>query len=254
MDFKSFIYLSDRQRWFISAGLAASLAGTAAIIFLSLLEPKDPELRAFGFELFKLIVTASAVWILVLLHTSSNSAKRINQEINKFLTADLQRAFDTYVTPVKGFPLDPLNVNLAFNAVVRTPNSAIYKMSKIDHGETSEIHFFCRITLCEIITLFYLPSRHKDDWQSTYQTAFSFWDENSIKYSNAGVHRALWHPEKLEMLEIRTLRSISRNFLFEAAERLDVSEKIIGDARAMLMRTRAADSGGMAAQQNESAY
>jgi hypothetical protein len=237
MDIKNFIYLSDRQRTLISAGLIVSTIISVAVVLLSLIKFSDPELRLFGFEIFKLTATASGIWILVLLHTSSNSAKRINEEIDNFLTIDLERAFKTYVTPIKGFPLDPLNTGLQLSTVVRTTNSAIYRISKNNSGESLTVYFYCRITLGEIITLFYLPSRHQHSWEDVYQSALEFWSESKISFSNSGVHSALWHPEKQEMLEIRVIRPISKGFLFEAAERLDLSEKLIGDARALLLRS-----------------
>lgn len=231
MDFKNFIYLNDRQRSVISLGLVLSVAFSGLVIVAASYGFISQDFKPFGFELFKMSAAACAIWILVLLHTSSNSKRRIEQEMDRFLSIDLVGAFGSYVTPVKNYPLDPLNVGLSLRVVARTSNSSIYTIS----NNLAEVSFYCRVTLQEVIVLFYLPEKHKDNWIEIYKTALEFWDQNGVGYSVVGVHPAMWHRTKSNMLEIRILRPVSRSFLFDVAERMDLSEKIVGDARAMLM-------------------
>ncbi len=231
MDFKNFIYLNDSQRIYISIALALSLIFSICVVGATVTVYQNENFRLFGLEVFKITSTASAVWVLVLLHTSSNSKKRINQEIDRFLAVDIIDAFKALVTPVKGYPLDPLNVDLKLEVIVRTSNSVICKLS----DKESEIFFYCRVTLSEIIVLFYLPEEYSENWRDTHKAAFDFWDQNNVKYANVGVRTANWHPQMVRFTEISVVRSISRNFLFDAIDRIDTSEKIIGDARAFLI-------------------
>ncbi|HEY1103918.1 MAG TPA: hypothetical protein VGE70_10915 [Burkholderiaceae bacterium] len=93
MDGKKFLFLSRRQRWTISLGLGSLLAAALlGVVYAPVaVDGQVQRLGNVSADALKLLLTAAAGWVLVLLYTSSNSFGRIERETVAFLTRDLCR-------------------------------------------------------------------------------------------------------------------------------------------------------------------
>lgn len=101
MDGKKFLFLSRRQRWTISLGLGSLLAAALlGVVYAPVaVDGQVQRLGNVSADALKLLLTAAAGWVLVLLYTSSNSFGRIERETVAFLTRDLCRPAERRARP-----------------------------------------------------------------------------------------------------------------------------------------------------------
>jgi hypothetical protein len=241
IDKKSYFYLSQFQKTVISIVLIFAVLVSFGLIYVGKFVYLDDDVKALGIDFAKTSLAAVAVWCFLAVYGSSNSKTRILKEIYIFLNKDLPSTLNLYTENHEGDDaLDPLNSGLTIKKLISTKNSVTYEFSR--KGQPHSIYLHCRFTLSEVITIFFLPAEFEDNWATIYADAIKVFEENSVRFSKIGVLEAGWlqndtPSSKLFKLEIRVTRPIPFGFLFDAAGRMDICEKIIGDCRAFLNYT-----------------
>jgi len=235
---KSYFYLSRGQRIAVSMLLAAAVVASLGLVYIGEYVLHDNEIKLLGVDIAKMSFTATGIWFFLVLYGSSNSKQRILKEIRDFLKFDIPEMAAMYNTDFDGKnKLDKLNGGFKTVPVTDITNSTIYEFSR--DGYTAPIHFYCRVTLSEIITIFYVPAAFAGSWRRIYRPCTDFLASRQIEFSGTGTQPALWlkrmsKDDPIERFEVRVIRPIHAGFLFDAAARMDASEKIFGDCLAFL--------------------
>lgn len=239
LETKKFIFLSSRQRTGVSCLLGVLLLISIALLLFTKFKFQDQEIKALSIDLIKLTVTAWGAWGLILLYASSNSFERISKETRIFLEQDIPRAFSMSAIQVGNNVLDPLNSGLKLKIIAETHQSAIYEFSN-DKGFS--IHFHCRFNVYDLTVLIYLPADHAFAYQKIYETSLSYLQESGVKVMPMGVFESHWLQSKENRFQIQIIRSVSEDFLFDAAKRVYLAGCIFGDIRAFYLRALRASS------------
>lgn len=234
---KKFIFLSSRQRRWVSwlLGFLLFLAIFLLVMFSRFFQ--DAEIKALSIDLVKLFLTAWGGWGLILLYASSNSYNRINAETMAFMEVDIPRAFASAKVQMGNRPMDPLDQGLELEIVVKTNQATVYRFTD-SSGFT--IYFYCRSNVYDMTVLLYLPVEPADNFEEIYKTSLAYLRDNNVKVMPMGVYDMNWTDTPDKRFVIQIIRSVGEDFLFDAAKRAYLANCIYGDVRAFFLRARRA--------------
>lgn len=234
---KKFIFLSSRQRRWVSwlLGLLLLLSIVLLVTFSKFYQ--DAEIKTLSIDLVKLLVTAWGAWGLILLYASSNSYNRINTETMAFMEVDIPRAFSSAKVQRGDRPMDPVDEGLALDIVVNTNQATVYRFSD---SAGFNIHFYCRSNIYEMVVMLYLPAEPAEKSDDIYKTSLAYLRDSNVKVSPMGVYEMNWTDTPEKRLVFQIIRPAGEDFLFDAAKRAYLANCIYGDVRAFFLRARKA--------------
>lgn len=240
---KSYFYLSNYQRVMVTVFLVLGFILSVFLIYAGKYILHDDDIKVLGIDIVKMTLTVTAVWIFLALYGSSNSKKRILREMHNFLSVDLPSMTRLRNDGLNGGGLKKLHSGYTLKPIIGISNSTIFEFSRAN--SRLSIHVYCRVTLEEVIIIFFLPAEFETNWEIIYQSCIEFLERSKIECEPTGKRRALWITDGVEdetapaKFEVRFRRTLSAGFLFDAAARMDLSEKFFGDCVAFFECTDA---------------
>jgi len=248
MDAKKFLFLSSVQRWAISLGLLSLVALSLAGFFLAPRFPALPDLGTASLELLKLLLTAAAAWVLVLLYASSNSFERIEKETVRFLTRDLCRP-GRPLAQIDGIALRELEASapMKMRQISAERTSVTYE---VQNAEGDRMHLWCNLNVSEFACVFMLPGEHAARYEQVYGATLAGFARRGLEVTCFGLvpHRFDDQPAR-DHLELYVVRNLSPDFLFDAGARVQLAQSLWSDLRSFLVcaaRARQAVAAGPA--------
>lgn len=213
--------------------LAVLTASAILGLVVSFKPPQDQMLHGLSADVLKIALTAWAGWVVFLLYASANSFKRIHDETTRFLTNDIPGAFAAQSSAARS----PKPGDLSLTEIGRKPGRVGYRVS---HGKSESIAIWCRLNVCELSIVFYLPAEFADDYKRIYQATIAGFARNEISVDSFGVQTddvdgMLDAP--MSCFEMYVVRRLGMDFLFDAAARTYVAQALCGDARSFLIET-----------------
>ncbi|PWB43132.1 MAG: hypothetical protein C3F19_03525 [Rhodocyclales bacterium] len=244
MDGKKFLFLSRAQRWTISLGLMLLMAVALLGVIYGPHSEMHQHIGNVSAEALKLLLTASAGWVLVLLYTSSNSFERIEQETVAFLTRDLCRSAEQGGRRFEARPgiIDD-TVPLSMACIASTRTSVTYEVAG---ASDQRMHFWCNLNVCDMETVFMLPSEHADHYEAVYAATLNGFRHRNLSVTSFGLvtHRFHADGQPRQYLELYVTQTFERDFLFDAAARIHAAQALQGDLRSFLVSGARAVSAG----------
>lgn len=234
MDAKKFLFLSSAQRWVISLALLGLVVVAMAGFWWAPQLRGPAELGAASLELLKLLLTAAAAWVLVLLYASSNSFERIEKETVRFLTRDLCRP-GRPLAQIDGIALRELEASapMAMRRVSAERTSVTYE---VKNAQGDMLHLWCNLNVNEVACVFMLPEQHAADYQRIYGAALSGFTRRGVEVTCFGKVPHSFEGEPVrEYLELYLVRELASDFLFDAGARVRLAQSLWGDLRAFLV-------------------
>ena len=248
MDAKKFLFLSSAQRWAISLGLLGLVALSLAGFFLAPRLPALPDLGTASLELLKLLLTAAAAWVLVLLYASSNSFERIEKETVRFLTRDLCRP-GRPLAQIDGIALRELETSapMTMRRLSAERTSVTYE---VQNAEGDRLHLWCNLNVSEFACVFMLPGEHAAQYEQVYGATLAGFARRGLEVTCFGLvsHRFDDQPAR-DHLELYVVRNLAPDFLFDAGARVQMAQSLWSDLRSFLVcaaRARQAGAAGPA--------
>lgn len=235
MDGKKFLFLSRAQRWTISLGLLLLMAAAMLGVVYGPHSDTHQHLGNVSAEALKLLLTASAGWVLVLLYTSSNSFGRIEKETVAFLTRDLCRPAAQGARRFEARPGiidDTAPLTMACIAATRT--SVTYEVAA---GPGQSLYFWCNLNVCDMSTVFMLPGEHAGSYETVYAATLNGFRHRNLAVTSFGLvpHRFHADGQPRPYLELYVTQRFERDFLFDAAARIHAAQALQGDLRSFLV-------------------
>jgi hypothetical protein len=235
MDAKKFLFLSASQRWIISIALNVAIAISLFGIFFAHKFPEIQALSTTSLEVLKLLLTAGAAWVFVLLYASSNSFARIEKETLRFLTADLRRPsipVGLSVNDIKTSAIEA-DASVKMQCISMDRTSVTYKLSS---STGCSIYLWCNLNVNEFACIFILPEDHANNYKQIYAATLKGFARRGLDVTNFGlVGHKFEQGKTINYLELYVVRDLEADFLFDAAARVRVSQLLWGDLRSFLV-------------------
>lgn len=232
MDGKKFLFLSRGQRWTISLGLGSLLAAALlGVVYAPVaVDGQVQRLGNVSADALKLLLTAAAGWVLVLLYTSSNSFGRIERETVAFLTRDLCRPAERRARP--GAVDD--NAPMVMQCLATTRTSVTYVVAS---DPARPLYVWCNLNVCDLSVVFMLPGEHAGDYETVYAATLKGFRHRNLDVTNFGLvtHRHAADGQERPYLELYVTQSFERDFLFDAAARVHAAQALHGDLLSFLV-------------------
>ena len=234
MDAKKFLFLSSAQRWTITFSLLFLISGSIYGLLFSSSFPTLTNLSEGSLEVLKLLLTASAAWVLILLYASSNSFARIEKETLRFLVNDLSRPSQRYER-VHGFQMQELETSAPVSMkrlnVDRT--SVTYQISNTD-GDC--LHMWCNLNVNEFACVFMLPAQHQERYKQIYSATLAGFKRRGLEVTCFGlVPHTFGSESQQNFMELYVLRNLPADFLFDAGARVQLAQTLWGDVRSFMV-------------------
>lgn len=227
-------YISKRQRTAVTLVVGGAILLFGLLLVCTVATPSLQHAVSPVAELLKLSLTGAAVWLLIVMYASANSAERISKETDAFFDEDLRRAFNNagFVDAASG---DGTTVELL-------RNSAGTCMVRTVRGLRTVI-LWCNLNVNRISVVYLLDAEFESAWESTFIASVKGLKAQGLSVEEFGTNThdadgALPHASR--HFELYSVRALPDDFLFNAAARYALAANLVGDARSFLIETERA--------------
>ena len=242
MDGKKYLFLSFGQRLAVSLALTILALCAIGLIVFGARQSGFPKLYELGAEMLKLILTASAAWVLILLYASSNSFGRIERETRIFFEVDLLRPSkrDSSSLSLPSEYVADDEVQTSMECIARTASSVTYRVTD---AARQSLHFWCSLNVHDLAVVFMLPASTAPYYESIYAATLAGFRRRGVEVISFGLvaHKYGNASGTAMYLELYLTQSFAKDFLFNAAARHHAAQSLFGDVRSFLVCMRRAE-------------